>query len=90
MNSQFVGTGYVSTNAAAFTVAQFCASHGGMSRTLFYELVKQGRGPKTFKVGRRTLISTRAADDWVKRMEDESNPSNYAAWIDINNIVRES
>ena len=44
-----------------------------MSRTLFYELEKQGRGPVTFKLGRKTLISSHAAADWVKRMEAESN-----------------
>ena len=58
----------------AFTVAQFCAVHGNMSRTLFYELLKQGRGPITFKLGRKTLISSHAAADWVNRMEAESNP----------------
>ena len=58
----------------AFTVAQFCAVHGNMSRTLFYDLLKQGRGPITFKLGRKTLISSHAAADWVKRMESESNP----------------
>jgi hypothetical protein len=61
-------------NHQAFTVAQFCAAHGNMSRTLFYELLKQGRGPVTFKLGRKTLISSHAAADWVKRMESESNP----------------
>ena len=61
-------------NHQAFTVAQFCAAHGNMSRTLFYELLKQGRGPVTFKLGRKTLISNHAAADWVKRMESESNP----------------
>ncbi len=61
--------------AAAYTVAQFCAAHGGMSRTLFYELLKANRGPRTFKVGRRTLISAQAAADWVNAMEAEANPS---------------
>jgi predicted DNA-binding transcriptional regulator AlpA len=61
-------------NHQALTVAQFCAAHGNMSRTLFYELLKQGRGPVTFKLGRKTLISSHAAADWVKRMESESNP----------------
>ena len=57
----------------AFTVAQFCAAFN-MSRTLYYELEKQGRGPVTFKLGRKKLISGHAATDWVKRMESESNP----------------
>jgi hypothetical protein len=57
----------------ASTIAQFCADYQ-VSRTLLYELWKEGRGPVFFKVGRKTLISSHAAADWVKRMESESNP----------------
>lgn len=49
---------------AAYTVDQFCAAHGGISRTLFYELLRSGRGPRTIKVGRRTLVSIEAAKEW--------------------------
>ena len=53
---------------ATFSVADFCREHG-ISRGLFYQLLKDGKGPKTMKLGRRTLISREAADDWRRRME---------------------
>lgn len=61
----------------AYTVAQFCAAHGDLSRTLFYELKKAGEGPRTFKAGRKTLISVEAAIEWRKTREAaESQPAN--------------
>lgn len=56
---------------SAYSPAQFCDQHG-IARTTFYALLKEGRGPRTFKVGRRTLISAEAAADWRARMEAES------------------
>lgn len=53
---------------AAATIAQFCAAHN-ISRTHFYELIKQGKGPRQMKVGRRTLVSAEAAADWRRAME---------------------
>jgi hypothetical protein len=54
----------------AYSPTQFCDQHG-IARTTFYALLKNGRGPRTFKVGRRTLISVEAATDWRARMEVE-------------------
>ena len=54
---------------AAFTVDEFCVAHGRMSRTLFYELLKNGRGPRIFKAGRKTLVSVEAATAWRAAME---------------------
>lgn len=56
------------------TVPQFCEGHN-ISRTHFYELIKQGRAPRLMKVGRRTLISQEAQIDWRKRMEAETDQS---------------
>jgi len=47
----------------ALGVAQFCLAYG-ISRGLFYKLCRHGRGPRTFKVGRRTLVSVEAAREW--------------------------
>ncbi len=52
----------------ALSVAQFCAAHD-LSRALFYQLVKDGKGPTLMHVGRRTLISHEAAAAWRRRME---------------------
>lgn len=70
MNDHAIGYGYVPKAAA--TVAQFCDGHN-ISRTHFYELLKQGRAPRLMKVGRRTLISAEAAAEWRKRMEAETS-----------------
>lgn len=52
-----------------YTVQEFCAEHGGISKVFFYELQKRGQGPRIMKVGRRTLISAEAAAEWRARME---------------------
>ena len=53
------------------SVAAFCAQHS-VSRSLFYRLLKDGRGPRLTKISRRTLISAEAAAEWRARMERES------------------
>jgi predicted DNA-binding transcriptional regulator AlpA len=50
------------------TVDDFCTAHG-ISRGLFYQLVKRGEAPKTFKIGRCTRISEAAAVEWVVSRE---------------------
>jgi len=51
-----------------FSVSQFCEAHN-ISRATFYLLLKNGEGPKIFKVGKRTLISREAAAEWRKHLE---------------------
>jgi predicted DNA-binding transcriptional regulator AlpA len=53
------------------SVSAFLADHG-LSRSLFYRLVKEGRGPRLTKISRRTLISADAAAEWRARMERET------------------
>jgi predicted DNA-binding transcriptional regulator AlpA len=50
------------------SVPQFCTSHG-LSRSFFYKLLAQGKGPRLVKLGARTLISAEAAEAWRARME---------------------
>jgi len=64
---------------AAATIPQFCDGHN-ISRTHFYELIKQGRAPRLMKVGRRTLISQEAAAEWRRRMEDETANQAKSYW----------
>ncbi len=54
-----------------FSVLDFCHAHG-ISRGMFYKLLGEGRGPKAVKIGRRTLISSEAAEEWRRRMEREA------------------
>ncbi len=53
---------------ATYSVAEFCREHG-ISRGLFYRLLREGRGPRVIKAGRRTLVSCEAAEEWRRRME---------------------
>ena len=61
-----------------FSVAGFCHQHG-ISRGTFYKLLNEGRGPKAVKIGRRTLISSEAAQEWRRRMEREAAVSGREA-----------
>ena len=58
----------------AYTVSEFCEAYH-ISRSKFYEMRKAGHGPRIMKVGRRTLISYEAAEEWRIRMESDSRPS---------------
>ena len=57
-----------SLQPVTYDVNAFCRAHR-ISRAHFYKLVKERRGPRLMKVGRRTLISTEAARDWRQAME---------------------
>ena len=52
-------------------VPAFLSEHG-ISRSLFYRLVKEGRGPRLTKIASRTLVSAEAAAEWRARMERET------------------
>ena len=55
-------------NIDAYSVEQFCRTHS-IGRSLFYDLLKKGEGPRTFRAGKRTLISKEAAEKWRRQME---------------------
>lgn len=54
---------------AAYSVEQFCHAHS-ISRALFYQLLKAGKGPRCMHVGTRRLISEEAAREWRERMAE--------------------
>jgi len=54
-----------------FSVSAFCADNG-LSRSLFYRLLKDGRAPRVTKIGRRSLIAATAAAEWRAQMERET------------------
>ena len=70
----------------AFTVAQFCAAHGNLSRTLFYAMLKDGTGPRTFTIGRKRLISAEAATEWRERLERSASTRQSAPTTDTRPI----
>ena len=55
----------------AWSVPEFCESHG-ISRSLLYILLRDGRGPAVMRIGGRTLISIEAAETWRRAMEATS------------------
>jgi predicted DNA-binding transcriptional regulator AlpA len=54
-----------------FTVPEFCAAYR-ISRGTFYNLLKDGRGPRLMKLGSRTIVSIEAARVWRERIEAET------------------
>jgi hypothetical protein len=52
----------------AMSIAEFCRRHS-LSEALYHKLQKRGLGPKTFKAGARTLITTESAAAWRKAQE---------------------
>ena len=56
------------TEPPLYTVSGFCAAHH-IARSFLYQLLREGRGPRVMKLGRRTFITREAAADWRVRME---------------------
>jgi predicted DNA-binding transcriptional regulator AlpA len=56
---------------AAFSVSEFCQLHR-ISRALFYIMLRDGRGPRIMKIGKRTLVSAEAAVEWRRNLEAAS------------------
>lgn len=52
----------------AFNVPGFCLAHG-VSRSLFYSMLRSGVGPRIMKCGTRTLISVESAQRWRRARE---------------------
>jgi predicted DNA-binding transcriptional regulator AlpA len=53
----------------AFSIEEFCRAHG-ISRAMFFKIMKEGTGPRTMLVGSRRLVSDEAAADWRRQMEE--------------------
>jgi hypothetical protein len=58
-------------NSAAFTINEWCASHG-LSRATWYNLKRAGKAPRTYLAGTRERISHEADAEWVKAREAEA------------------
>lgn len=59
------------TEPPLYTVSGFCATHH-IARSFLYLLLREGRGPRVMKLGRRTFITREAAAEWRQRMEQET------------------
>lgn len=60
------------TEPPVYTVSAFCAAHH-IARSFLYQLLREGRGPRVMKLGRRTFITREAAAEWRARMEKETS-----------------
>jgi hypothetical protein len=58
----------------AFSIPEFCLRNR-ISTALFFKLARQGRGPRVFHVGRRTLITKESATAWRRTLEEASGPA---------------
>jgi hypothetical protein len=56
---------------AAYTIDEFCEAHR-ISRSRFYALLRDGRGPRVMRVDSRIRISKEAAADWRRASEAEA------------------
>ena len=56
---------------SAFTVSEWC-ERNRISRSLFYILDRRGEAPRTFRVGKRRLITAKADAEWIREREAES------------------
>ena len=65
-NMHLVSNGLVERRA--FTLNKFCETHG-ISRAMFYKLLKAGQAPRFAKIGSKVLITTEAADEWLRARE---------------------
>lgn len=55
----------------ASSIARFCEDND-ISRSTFYKLDSAGKAPRTFRVGRRRLVSDEAAIEWRRERERET------------------
>jgi hypothetical protein len=58
-----------SANLEAYSIDEFCARHGPISRSYYYKLKENGLGPREIKIGTRVLISREAAAAWRRERE---------------------
>jgi hypothetical protein len=52
----------------AFTPRQFRMRNGGITESVYYEMMRQGRGPVTMRMGTTVLISAEEERNWQRRM----------------------
>jgi len=54
----------------ALSIEQFCSEYGTTKPT-FYKLLKTGRAPRSYTIGRRRFISRDAAIKWQSCIENQ-------------------
>ena len=54
-----------------YSIPEFC-TRNRISQSFYFLIQKNGIGPRVMRVGKRTLISREAAEDWRREREAES------------------
>jgi hypothetical protein len=52
----------------AFTIPEFCRRHR-FSVSHYFDVKREGGGPREMRIGKRVLISREAAADWRRSLE---------------------
>ena len=60
-------------DVAAYSISEFCKAHS-ISRSLFYDLLRDGLAPDVMLVGSRTLISVEGAARWRGSLDAPYKP----------------
>jgi predicted DNA-binding transcriptional regulator AlpA len=51
----------------AYSIPEACCLTS-IGRSLFYSMLKQGKGPRTFKIGNRKLIRSEDLANWILKL----------------------
>jgi hypothetical protein len=54
-----------------FTIKKFCERYE-IAPSFFFKLQRQGKAPRTLRVGSKVLITSQAAADWIAAREAET------------------
>lgn len=55
----------------AYSIAQFLQEFP-VGRTKLYEAFAKGTGPRSFRFGKRRMISVAAAEEWIRSLEAQT------------------
>lgn len=58
----------MSNSTTAKSITKFCKTYD-ISESFFYKLRKQGKAPKILKLGKRSIITPDAEQEWREEME---------------------
>ncbi|WP_292935536.1 hypothetical protein [Noviherbaspirillum sp.] len=61
---------------ASYTIPQFCAAYH-ISRVHYYTLKASGKTPQEMRLGRRVIITRRAAEAWEEKMLQDQNGKSF-------------
>lgn len=65
-----LGATQMSFEDASLTISEFCEREK-ICRATFYNLLRQGKGPRLMRVGSRSRISAEARVEWQREREAE-------------------